>query len=474
MSVSRLLGTLLLLASSLNAIDLTFPKLADAQRIHGELVNVDFIRRGGQFRTDKGELMDFTMPPYAIMKYRGSEADLREVPLGTKMDFLVFPGETDRPVNLITTDDGEKKPDPEQQKKFREFTEKRGVAGWITKTEGQTLTVALFSGDPAFYEAAYGELLAKGKTTKTCVANDELRTWNPGVDGENGGVREVQKLPVDGFGFSGYQVTLRVYNMLEGFRKGRVVRVFLQGWKVQDQLYGESLMGYGFGRMLNQELVQNVAKEYSDQFPFRTDHSNAHLPWYQLNEGVKAPPFSEHLVFGELVSADAKTGTGQFLAERTGEPVNFSLIKKHTIKHLGKDTQFVNLPTGQRYRFHCYQDDKGAFTRVTIISDEVSHLMANSTTGRVVSIHPDRLHIAWQLPMVKDYNGDMQRPQDIAQQILPVSEATKVWKGDKALTLTDLKVGDEARVNLTAELPGKPSRAAEIWLVEPPDEMVKK
>ncbi|GEP42256.1 hypothetical protein [Brevifollis gellanilyticus] len=468
-SVSRLLGTLLLLlSSSLSAVEQTFPKLTDAQRMHGELVNVDFIRRAGQFRTDKGELVDFTMPPYAIMKYRGSEADLREVPLGAKMDFLVLPGETDRPVKLITTDDGETKPDAELQKKFREFTEKRGVAGWITKTEGKAVTVALFSGDPAFYEAAYGQLLVKGKTTKTCVANDELRTWNPGVDGENGAVLEVQKLPVDGFGFSGYQVTLSVSNMLEGFRKGRVVRVFLQGWKAQDQYYGESLMGYGFGRLLNQELVQNVAKEYPEQFPFRTDYSNEHLPWYQLKEGVKAPPFSEHLVFGELVSADAKTGTGQFLAERTGEAVNFTLIKKHTVKHLGKDTQLVKLPTGQRYRFHCYQDDKGAFTRVTIISDEVSHLMANATTGRVAAIHPDRLHIAWQLPMVKDYNGDMQRPQDIAQRILPVSEATKVWKGDKAMTLGDLKVGDDVRVNLTAELPNKRLSCAEVWLVEAP------
>lgn len=468
--IMKLILFLLFIVSSLQAAELTFPKLTDARRIHGELVNVDFIRRVGQFRTDKGELVDFTMPPYAIMKHRGSEADLREVPLGTKMHFLVLPGETDHPVKLITTDDGVTKPDAEQQKKFREFTEKRGVAGWITKTEGKTLTVALFSGDPAFYEAAYGLLLVKGKTTKTCVANDELRTWNPGVDGENGAVVEVQKLSVDGFGFSGYQVTLSVSNMLEGFRKGRVVRIFLQGWKAQDQYYGESLMGYGFGRMLNQELVQNVAKEYPEQFPFRTDYSNEHLPWYQLKEGVKAPPFSEHLVFGELVSADAKTGRGQFLTEKTGEPVNFTLIQKHTVKHLGKDTQFVKLPTGQRYRFHCYQDEKGAFTRVTTISDEFSHLMANATTARITAIHPDKLHIAWQLPLVKDYNGDMQRPQDIAQRILPVNAATKVWKGDKALTLRDLKVGDEARVNLTTELPGKPSQAAEIWLVEPPVE----
>lgn len=457
-----------LLTLPLQAADLTFPKLEDAKRIHGELVSADFVHRSGQFRTDKGALIDFTMPPYAIMKYRGAESDLREVPLGTKMDFLMLPDS-----KLLTTDDGQK-PDSEQQKKFREFTEKRGVAGWITKTEAKTVTVQLFSGDPAFYEAAYGELLAKGKETKLCVANDELRTWNPGVDGERGAILDVQKLPTDRFGSSGYQITVSVSNMLEGFRRGRVVRVFLQGWKVQDQFYGESLMGYGFGRMQNQELVENVAKEYPDQFPFRTDHSNANLPWYQLKDDVKAPPFSEHLIFGELVSADAKNGAGQFITEKTGEPVNFTLIQKHTIKHLGKDTQFAKLPPGQRYRFHCYQDDKGQFTRVTFISDEFSHLTANATTARITAIQDKDLHIEWLLPLVKDYNGDMQRPEPFGRRILLVSDATHIWKGRQEMKLAELKMGDEIRINLTTELPGQKSRAAEIWLLEDPALQISK
>ena len=116
----RLLCSLLLLGLPLHAGELIFPKLEDAKRIHGELVSADFIHRSGQFRTEKGELIDFTMPPYAIMKYRGAEADLREVPLGTKMDFLMLPGG-----KLLTTEDGQN-PDSEQQQKFRDFTEKRG------------------------------------------------------------------------------------------------------------------------------------------------------------------------------------------------------------------------------------------------------------------------------------------------------------------------------------------------------------
>jgi hypothetical protein len=461
----------LLLASSLLAHAREFPSLNDAKRIHGELVSVDYILRKGEFRADDGKLMPFSMPPYAIMKYKGVESDLREVPLGTKMTFFMLPDATGLPTRLITTDDGQQ-PDAAQLKKFREFTEKRGVAGWIDKTEGNTVTVTFFSADPAAFQAAYGELLAVGKEGKLCVANDELRTWNPGVDGERGSITEVNKVPTEYFGSSGVQVTLKVSNMLEGFRRGRVVRVFLAGWKVQDQFYGESLMGYGFGRMLNQELVENVAKEYPEQFPFRTDFSNEDLPWYQLKDEVKPPPFSEHVVYGQLVQADAKTGSGKFIAELTGEEVNFTLIKRHALKYLGADPQFAQLPTGQRYRFHLYQDAKGAFTRVSFISDDFSHASANASTARVTAIHGDQIQVGWQLPLVKDYNGDMQRPQDIGSCTLRVNDATRVWKADQQVKLADLKAGEVLLFNRTAELPGKPSLCTDLWIGEETHKLV--
>ncbi len=455
----------LLFASALSLPAMEFPSLADPKRIHGELVGVDFILRSGELRTDDGKLMKFSMPPYAIMKYHGVEADLREVPLGTKMIFLLLPDAEGQLTQLVTTDD-DQPVDVAQLKKFREFTEKRGVAGWIDKTEGSTATVTFFSADPAAFQTAYGELLALGKEAKLCVANDELRTWNPGVDGERGTITEVNKVPTEYFGSSGVQVTMKVTNMLEGFRRGRIVRVFLGGWKVQDQFYGESLMGYGFGRMLNQELVENIAKDYPEQFPFRTDCSNAHLPWYQLKDEVKPPPFSEHTVFGKLVQADAKMGSGQFITELTGEVVDFTLLKLHTLKYLGADPQFAQLPTGQSYRFQLYQDAKGAFTRVSFISDDFSHFSANATTARVTAIHGDQIHIGWQLQLVKDYNGDMQRAPDIGSNIIRVNDATRVWKADQQVKLADLQVGDVLLFNRTAELPGKPSICTDLWIGE--------
>jgi hypothetical protein len=444
-----------------------FPKLSDAQRVQGELVGADFIHRCGQFRTDKGELRDFRLLPYGVMKYGGSESDLRDVPLGTKLDFFLLPDAAGRPTRLLTTSDSQPL-DAEQQKKFREFTEKRGVAGWIDKTEGKNVTVTFFSGDAAAFRQVYGDLLVKGKEGKLCVANDELRTWNPGVDGERGSFIEVEQVPTEGFGSSGVRVTMTVSNMLEGFRRGRVVRVFLAGWKVQDQFYGESLMGYGFSRMLNPELVENVAKEYPEQFPFRTDYGNEHLPWFELKPGAKPPPFSAHVICGELVKADAAARTGKFRTDRTGEIVDFALLPEGAVKFLNADATLADLPCGTRCRFHLFQDDKGAFTKAGFITDEFSHLASTVTTLRVLSLRLEdgEIDVASQIPEVKDYNGDMKRPPDIGWNQLRVNMDSRVWKGDKQVALTDLAMGDILLVNLTGELPGVPSRCSDIWIGE--------
>ena len=466
----RILLSLLLLSLPLRAFDTTrqeFPRLSDAQRIHGELVSTDFIHRSGQFRADKGELMDFVLLPYGIMKYRGSESDMRDVPLGAKLDFFLLPDSQGRPTRLLTTSDNQPL-DPQQQKKFREFTEKRGVAGWIDKTEGKNVTVTFFSGDAAGFKEACGSLLAKGKEGKVCVANDELRTWNPGVDGERGTITDMEEVSTDNFGCSGIRVTMSVSNMLEGFRRGRVVRVFLAGWKVQDQFYGESLMGYGFSRMLNQELVENVAKEYPEQFPFRTDFGNEHMSWYGLKPGVKPPPFADHVIFGELVKADAASRTGQFRTDRTGEVVDFTLLPEGTVKFLNADATLADLPVGMRCRFHLFQDEKAAFTKAGLITDEFSHQAANVVTLRVLTLCLDegKMQVAWQIPEVKDYNGDMKRPPDIGWSELRMNKATRVWKGDKQVALGDLAVGDALLVNLTGELPGAPTHCTDIWIGE--------
>ncbi len=66
-----------------------FPPHHSDHRVGGELIAADYIHRSGVMRRDgTGELMPFTMPPYASVYYLNAEADLRDVPLGTY--FLFF------------------------------------------------------------------------------------------------------------------------------------------------------------------------------------------------------------------------------------------------------------------------------------------------------------------------------------------------------------------------------------------------
>lgn len=538
---------------------LEFPPHHSDRRISGELVSADFIHRRGQFRTSKtGELVDFTMPPYAAIDYLNAEADLRDVPLGTfflfflnqdaqggftrlatmqdqftmdaghsfsyrldevklsegkllttkqsisknqhdlgKKELLVndethvwkgeqqvkladlaagdellynLTGKTaDSPgwcTDIWVGADTHKLATEQQRKKFVEFTKKRGVPGWIDKTQGNQLTVTLFSGDAQSFKKGYMDDFVVGKDLAVTVANDELRTWNPPVDKEKSTLLEIQKTPVDAYGTSGVRLVFTVPYMLEGFRRGRVVRLFGSAWPVKDSYYGESLMGYGYGRLQTEELVELTPKEYPAQFPFRTDYGNEQLPWYQLKTAEVPPKFSEHLVLGELVKADAVTRTGQFRTERTGEIVDFTLIPEGSAKYLNAESSLADLPPGTRCRFHLYQDEKGAFTRTSLVSDEFSFLAANVITYRVeaLKLAEGKLHVARQIPEVKNYNGDMEKPPDIGRAELRVSAETRVWKGEQQVKLSDLAVGDALLINLTAEQPSAPSQCTDIWI----------
>jgi hypothetical protein len=124
------------------------------------------------------------------------------------------------------------------------------------------------------------------------------------------------------------------------------------------------------------------------------------------------------------------------------------------------------LPLGIRCRFSLFQDEKGAFTRASLITDEFSYLAQNGLTYRIEAIKLDegKLHIARQIPEVKNYNGDMEQPPDIGRMELGVTPETRVWKGSQEAKLTDLAVGNELLVNLTSEQPGSPSHCTDIWV----------
>jgi len=355
-----------------------------------------------------------------------------------------------------------------QAAKFAERMKKLGLPGWVNKTEGNKVTVTLFSDDVSAFKKDYADTLTVGKDVALCVANEELRTWNPPTDKEKSSIVEVSKVPTECYGCSGTQVVIQVAYMLEGFRRGRVVRVFGSGWTIKDPPYGQGLMNYGYRGPTNSEIQENTAKEYPLQYPYRTDYSNETLPWFKLRPGQKPPQYSEHRVLGELVKVDAEKHTGQFRTDRTGETVEFTLVPGGSVQYLNANASLADIPIGTRCAFGLYRDHNGAFSQAWTVSDDFSHLAAQNTTLRVTALKLDqgRIDVGWQLTKMKNYNGDMELEPDLGQSILLVTPETRVWKGDKQVKLTDLAAGDLLLVNRTSEQSGQPSHCTDIWIGE--------
>ena len=349
-----------------------------------------------------------------------------------------------------------------QRRAHAAFVKARGLAGNVDRTDGRTLTVTLFGGDRAAFERTWLAEFSPGRDVKVVVANSELRTWNPPVDQEYGKVVGVEKGVAGG---SGVRLVLSVRHMLEGFRRGRVVRVFGGPWPSPDQPFGEQLFHYG-SRALPPDLMELPPREYPEQFPFRTDHGNAHLPWYRLRPGVVPPQYSDHLVFGELVAADPAGRAGRFRADRTGAEVNFSLLPDGSVRFLGAPATLPDIPPGTRCRFHLYQDDRGAFTRASLVLDEFSELAADGVVWRVtgLALGEGKLFAARQPPGVKNDQGDPEQPPDTGRAEFRVGPDTRVWKLYQRLAPADLKVGDLLRLNVGGERPGHPSACADIWV----------
>jgi len=539
-----------------------FPPHHSEHRFQGELLEADFVRRRGQFRnSESGELVNFTLLPYASVRYLNADADLRDVPLGTQLacslyqdaqgaftqaasmqdDFTLLAGQGhsyrldtaqlddgkllvtrqnlsagqadlgraellvndqtrvwkgDKEVKLgdLTIGDellvnlsGARSARPacctaiwsgaqthklateKQRQQHTAFLKQRGLPAWIDRVEGKQVTVTLF-GTPADLEAlckAEGivpaQWAAEHRFIDAVVATDELRTYNPPVDRQRSKVLEFHAAATDRHGSSGVCWVIEPELLLEGFRKGRIVRLFAHpSWPVNDMPYGENVY--------NETPGGRTETEEPFHYPYRTDFANEHLPWYRLKAGEFPPWQSHHLVGGELVKVDAVHRSGQFRADATGELVNFSMPPFGSVVYLDTDADLADLPLGTRYHYFLHPDDRGAFSKATVIQDEFSRLAGEKLTWRLDAaslvqgkLAQGKLHLARQLAPVKNEKDALVRPPDLGRAEFAVSDATRVWKGGKQVQPADLAPGDELLFNLTGQSASSRGRCTEIW-----------
>jgi hypothetical protein len=182
--------------------------------------------------------------------------------------------------------------------------------------------------------------------------------------------------------------------------------------------------------------------------------------------GQTPPQYAEHRMWGEIIKADPDNKSAEFHLDRTGEIVKIELNQGATVRYRNADAKLGDIPAGTRCLLHLFQDQSGTFTRAQLVADDISHFGTTLTTCRAEALHLDQNHInaAWQMDKMKNYNGDMEQPNDSGHEILTVSPETKVWKDGQPAKLTDLAVGDAFVYNRSADWAGHPSQCTEIWI----------
>ena len=114
-----------------------------------------------------------------------------------------------------------------QTQRHRRLIRSRFLPGWVNAVEnfdtgGGELTVTLFSGmDELLYEE-----ISKTKRPRVCDAEMTLRTWGYHAEyAPTADLLEWKKTKNPPPGSSGFQMRIKVPQMLDGFRPGRVVRI---------------------------------------------------------------------------------------------------------------------------------------------------------------------------------------------------------------------------------------------------------
>ena len=208
------------------------------------------------------------------------------------------------------------------------------------------------------------------------MATEELRTFNPPVDRKRATVLGLAPNSTE----AEIRWLIEPELLLEGFRRGRIIRLFAPSWPIVDMPFGEGVY--------TEDPGVKAWIEEPIQYPYRTDFANDDLSWYRLKPGELPPLKSGHVLIGELEGFDPLKRAGRFRVEGTGERVDFAMLPFGVVRLSGTEGDADDLAVGTRYHFSLYQDERGAFTRVGSIADDSDLFAYDDLTYRLDALDP--------------------------------------------------------------------------------------
>ena len=173
---------------------------------------------------------------------------------------------------------------------------------------------------------------------------------------------------------------------------------------------------------------------------------------------VIVPTDAMRRIWGELVSLDLKTRTGTFRKDGTDEILSFTVLPYAELLHHATFGDLQDFRIGERAIFRLHENDKGEWTWLTYIQDQM-----NMMNGHKEYFYVDAIDAAKGEFNCTQANFDKSfiREKGI---VISTDSETRYWKEGAPAKFTDIKVGDKIRTKTHGVGKGKTQMCWEVFL----------
>lgn len=173
---------------------------------------------------------------------------------------------------------------------------------------------------------------------------------------------------------------------------------------------------------------------------------------------VIVPTDAMRRVWGELISIDFATRTGKFRKEDTDEVMNFTVLPYAELLHHASFGDLQDFRIGVRAIFRLHENDKGEWTWLTYIQDQMNMMNGHKEYFYVDSIDADKGTLT-----CTQANSDKSFVREKGIPIRTDAE-TRYWKAGQPAKFADIKVGDKIRTETHGIGKGKVQMCWNIFL----------
>jgi hypothetical protein len=162
--------------------------------------------------------------------------------------------------------------------------------------------------------------------------------------------------------------------------------------------------------------------------------------------------------WGELISIDPMTRTGKFRNESDDSVMSFTILPYAELLHHATRGDIQDYLPGERAIFRLHEDDKGEWTWLSYIQDEMNMMNGHKEFYHVTALDPAKGTITFDWPTA---DGAIMREKGL---LIETTPETRYWKSADPAKFSDIKVGDQLRERSHGAGAGKRRIAWDIFL----------